>query len=60
VKVAGIKMANESSITISKQEAWKVLDALEAYKKDYSVNAAANKVIESVSKKLKNFVHNDK
>jgi hypothetical protein len=53
-------MANESSITISKQEAWKVLDALEAYKKDYSVNAAANKVIESVSKKLKNFVHNDK
>ena len=53
-------MSNNSTIEISKQEAWKVLDALDAYKKDYSVNAAANKVIESVSKKLKKFVHNDK
>jgi hypothetical protein len=45
------------NVEISKQEAWRMLDALEAYKKDYSVSTAVNKVIESLSKKLKKIVN---
>jgi hypothetical protein len=33
-----------------------MLDALDAYKKDYSVSTTVNKVIESLSKKLKEVV----
>lgn len=46
-------MANQTTIQVSKQEAWKMLDALDAYKKDYSVSTATDKVIESLCKKLK-------
>jgi len=45
------------NVEISKQEAWRMLDALEAYKKDYSVSTAVNKVIEALSKKLKKIVN---
>jgi len=45
------------NIEISKQEAWRMLDAVNAYKKDYSVTAAVNKVLESLSKKLKKIVN---
>jgi hypothetical protein len=51
-------MSNDTTITISKQEAWRMLDALDAYKKDYSVSVAVNRVIESLSKKLKKIVNN--
>jgi prefoldin subunit 5 len=34
-----------------------MLDALEAYKKDYSVSATVNKAIESLKKKLKKIVN---
>jgi hypothetical protein len=45
------------NIEISKQEAWRMLDALEVYKKDYSVSVAVTKVIESLRKKLKKVVN---
>ena len=51
-------MSNDTTITISKQEAWRMLDALDAYKKDYNVSTAVNKVIESLNKKLKKIVNN--
>jgi NH3-dependent NAD+ synthetase len=51
------KMSNTTTIEINKQEAWRMLDALEAYKKDYSVSIAVNKVIESLTKKLKKIVN---
>jgi hypothetical protein len=50
-------LSNNSTIEISKQEAWRMLDALDAYKKDYSVSTPVNKVIESLSKKLKKIVN---
>lgn len=40
-------------IDISKNEAWKILDALKAYKKDYALTAPVNKTIEVLIKKLK-------
>jgi hypothetical protein len=40
-------------IDISKQEAWKLMDALVAYKKDYTVTGPVTKIFESITKKLK-------
>lgn len=40
-------------VEISKNEAWKILDAIEAYKKDYAVNGAVEKTLNGVVKKLK-------
>jgi hypothetical protein len=40
-------------IDISKQEAWKLMDALVAYKKDYTVTGPVDKIFESITKKLK-------
>lgn len=40
-------------IEISKQEAWKLMDALVAYKKDYTLTGPVNKIFENVIKKLK-------
>ena len=37
-----------------------MLDALDAYKKDYNVSTAVNKVIESLNKKLKKIVNEQK
>jgi hypothetical protein len=43
-------------IDITKQEAWKILDALVAYKKDYTLTGPVNKIFETVTKKLKEVV----
>ena len=43
-------------IDISKQEAWKLLDALVAYKKDYTLTGPVNKIFDNISKKLKKIV----
>lgn len=43
-------------IEISKQEAWKMLDAIAAYKKDYTVTGAVSKTFDNVAKKLKEIV----
>jgi hypothetical protein len=50
-------MPNNPTIEISKQEAWRMLDALEAYKKDYNVSVPVTKTIESLTKKLKKIVN---
>lgn len=43
-------------IDISKQEAWKLIDAVKAYMKDYTVTEPVNKIFDSISKKLKKIV----
>jgi len=43
-------------IDISKQEAWKLLDALVAYKKDYTLTGSVNKIFDNITKKLKEIV----
>lgn len=48
------------NIDISKQEAWRLLDALECYQKDYSVTDSSNKTLDSVKKKLKKILNEDK
>lgn len=44
-------------IEISKQEAWKLLDAIKTYTKDYAVNGAVEKTLNNISKKLKKVVN---
>jgi len=39
-------------IDISKQEAWKLLDAIKAYSKDYSLTGAVSKTFSNLTKKL--------
>jgi hypothetical protein len=46
------------SIDITKNEAWKILDALASYKKDYALSGAVVKIIDSAIKKLKDAVDN--
>jgi len=43
-------------IEFSKQEAWKILDAISAYKKDYTVTGAVSKTFDNITKKLKKVV----
>ena len=38
------------NIELSKQEAWKLLDAVEAYKKDYSLTAPVTKMFANIAK----------
>ena len=40
-------------IEISKQEAWKILDAIKAYMKDYTVTGPVHKTFDGITKKLK-------
>jgi hypothetical protein len=40
-------------IDITKQEAWKLMDALIAYKKDYTVTKPVIKIFDGITKKLK-------
>ena len=40
------------NVELSKQEAWKLLDAIKAYTKDYSVSGAVNKTFHNIVKKL--------
>ena len=44
-------------IDITKTEAWRILDSLEAYKKDYELSVPVNKTIKAVEKKLKKIVN---
>jgi hypothetical protein len=44
------------SIDINKNEAWKILDALASYKKDYALSGTVVKTIDSAIKKLKDFI----
>ena len=44
------------NIDITKQEAWKILDAIKAYQKDYTVTAAVNKTYDNISKKLNSVI----
>ncbi len=44
------------SIDINKNEAWKILDALASYKKDYALSATVVKIIDSAIKKIKGFI----
>jgi hypothetical protein len=48
----------QMQIDISKNEAWKILDALASYKKDYALSGVVIKTIDSAIKKLKNAVDN--
>lgn len=43
-------------IDITKQEAWKLMDALDAYKKDYTVTKPVVKIFDTITKKLKEVV----
>jgi hypothetical protein len=43
-------------IDINKQEAWKILDALVAYKNDYTVTKPVTKIFDNITKKLKEIV----
>lgn len=43
-------------IDINKNEAWKILDALASYKKDYALSGPVVKIIDSAIKKLKVFI----
>jgi hypothetical protein len=43
-------------IDISKQEAWKLIDAIKAYMKDYTVTGPVHKTFDSITKKLKGVI----
>jgi hypothetical protein len=43
-------------IEINKQEAWKLMDAISAYLKDYTVTGAVSKTFDNITKKLKGIV----
>jgi hypothetical protein len=45
-------------IDITKNEAWKMMDALASYKKDYALTGAVTKTIENIERKLKNIINN--
>lgn len=47
------KKNSATNMEISKQEAWKLLDAIEAYQKDYSLTATVSKMFSNITKKLK-------
>lgn len=40
-------------IEISKNEAWKILDAVQSYQKDYALTQTATKILSAVEKKMK-------
>jgi sulfur relay (sulfurtransferase) DsrC/TusE family protein len=40
-------------ITLTKNEAWRILDSIVAYRKDYDVAPVASKAIKSAEKKIK-------
>lgn len=40
-------------IDITKQEAWKLMDAIKAYMKDYTVTGPVHKTFDGLNKKLK-------
>jgi exonuclease VII small subunit len=47
------------SIEISPAEAWKILDAVLAYKKDYELSTQVKKTLTNIEKKMKKIVHSE-
>jgi len=47
-------------IDINKQEAWRILDAVIAYKDDYELSAAVKNTIKNIEKKMKKVVNSEK
>ena len=46
-----------AQVDLTKTEAWRILDALRVYKKDYELPESAKKTIRSAEKKLKKVVN---
>lgn len=44
------------SVEITQAEAWKILDAIVAYKKDYELSTQVKKTFTNIEKKLKKIV----
>ena len=44
-------------VDISKQEAWKILDAIKAYTKDYSISGAVSKTFTNITSKMEKVVN---
>jgi len=44
------------TVEINKQEAWKILDAIEAYKSDYELSKAILSTFKNIEKKMKEVV----
>ena len=44
-------------IDINKQEAWRILDAITAYKEDYELATAVKNTIKNIEKKMKKVVN---
>ena len=42
----------ENAIVLSKNEMWKILDAIKAYQKDYALTGPTNKLFDSIEKKI--------
>lgn len=42
----------DKSVLINKNEAWKLLDAIAAYQKDYALTGPTNKIFDNLIKKL--------
>jgi len=46
-----------AQVNITKTEAWRILDALQVYKKDYELTEYVKKTIRNTEKKLKKIVN---
>lgn len=47
-------------IDLSPAEMWKILDALKAFKNDYSVSVPVQKILSSIEKKMKKNLNSSK
>lgn len=46
----------DKNIVITKNEAWKLMDAITSYQKDYALTGSTTKLFDSIMKKLKSIV----
>ena len=46
-------------IEVTKQEAWRILDSIIAYKDDYELSATVTKTIKSIERKMKKIVNEE-
>jgi len=56
ILILGIFKETKMQVDITKQEAWKLIDAIKAYMSDYTVTGPVHKTFDSVIKKLKDVV----
>lgn len=47
------------NVVLNKQEVWKILDAIEAYRKNYALSGVVLKTLSVVESKLKNIINGD-